>query len=733
MATLLLTAVGTALGGPLGGAIGALAGRQIDGAIIGSPSREGPRLKELDVTTSSYGSPIPLRFGATRAGGTIIWATDLVESSEIEGGGKGRPSTTTYSYSSSFAVALSSRPIVGVGRIWADGNLLRGAAGDLKAGGTLRIHRGHADQLPDPLIASAQGAGSPAFRGTAYAVFEDLQLADFGNRIPALTFEIFAGQGDVALADVVGSVAPATRVDARLAGLRGFALEGAPMGQAVATLGQLYPLAIEASGDALALAQTEALDISPSIPLLPPEPVAAAGDDEFGGMRGAAFRRLPAERPHVAGVRHYDPARDYQPGIQRTVGQAGTGRPDIIEFPATLEATTAKTLAAKAARNGRVAGETVAWRMAEIDPEVRPGSLVRLPDRTGIYRVVEWEWRERAVELSLARHASDRGAGGTADPGRSSPPPDVVAGPTQLRAFGLAWDGNGNAASAQLFAAATIAGNGRAQLYSLTGNALDPLGQSVRGDALQGILAAPLASSPGLRFEAGAALEIELSGNADRLAPATLAQLGRGANRLWVAGEILQFTGVEPLGGGRWHLSGLLRGRAGTEAVALAGHDVGSPCVVLDSRLASLDPSLAETPQPAIAAIGLGDAEPVEAAIADPQASLRPLCPVHPRMHRGADGGLTLCWKRRARGAWTWRDGVDVPLVEESEAYRIGLGPLHAPHAEWNTAEPLLVLEASASAALASEHAGATFWVRQLGTHGASDPLAIGALTAGIV
>lgn len=50
MATLIFTAIGTAIGGPLGGAIGALVGRQIDSAIIGSPSREGPRLKELSVT-----------------------------------------------------------------------------------------------------------------------------------------------------------------------------------------------------------------------------------------------------------------------------------------------------------------------------------------------------------------------------------------------------------------------------------------------------------------------------------------------------------------------------------------------------------------------------------------------------------------------------------------------------------------------------------------------------------
>ena len=69
MATLIFSAIGTAIGGPLGGALGALAGRAVDSAIIGGGSREGPRLKELALTTSSYGTPIPRQFGQMRVAG----------------------------------------------------------------------------------------------------------------------------------------------------------------------------------------------------------------------------------------------------------------------------------------------------------------------------------------------------------------------------------------------------------------------------------------------------------------------------------------------------------------------------------------------------------------------------------------------------------------------------------------------------------------------------------------
>ncbi|HBM72655.1 MAG TPA: hypothetical protein DD436_08545, partial [Erythrobacter sp.] len=225
MATLVLGTIGTLVGGPLGGAIGSVLGRGLDAAIIGSPAREGPRLNDLAVSTSSYGQPLAALYGRVRTPGTVIWATALNEQRETSGGGKGRPKTTAYSYTVSLAVALSSRPIDRVGRIWADGNLLRGAAGDLKTGGSLRVHTGHRDQRPDPLMAAAIGAQCSAHRGCAYAVFEDLALADFGNRIPALSFEVFAGSA----ARLVGAIAGQSGFEQRgteFAELEGFLHDG---------------------------------------------------------------------------------------------------------------------------------------------------------------------------------------------------------------------------------------------------------------------------------------------------------------------------------------------------------------------------------------------------------------------------------------------------------------------------------------------------------------------------
>ncbi|MBT2186864.1 hypothetical protein [Sphingobium nicotianae] len=214
MATLVLTALDSAVGGTIGGigaavggAIGALAGQSVDALIFRPGSRSGPRLSDLHVQTSRYGAGVPRLYGTIRAAGTVIWSTDFQENS-ASSGGKGQPTITRYSYSSSFAVLLSARSIIGIGRIWADGNLLRGAAGDFKAPvGAFRIYPGGEDQMIDPLIAADVGIEeAPAYRGCAYAVFEDLQLADFGNRIPSLTFEVIGDAEPMGVAAIVSDL-----------------------------------------------------------------------------------------------------------------------------------------------------------------------------------------------------------------------------------------------------------------------------------------------------------------------------------------------------------------------------------------------------------------------------------------------------------------------------------------------------------------------------------------------
>lgn len=723
MATLVFTAVGMAIGGPIGGAIGSLIGNRLDHEIFGGSRREGPRLKELAVTTSSYGMPIARHFGTMRAAGCILWATDLVESSERAGGGKGRPATTTYSYSASFAVALSSRPILRLGRVWADGKLLRGSAGDLKSGGALRVYLGHGDQPADPLIASDRGADCPAFRGLAYCVFEGLQLAEFGNRIPALTFEVVADEGEVTLAAVVEPLSAAVDADRPLTGLAGFSDEGGPIVRSLEAIGQLYPLACDAGGERLTI---RAADAEPAQPRLLPEAAVDPEEDGFGGPVGETWRRQANAEPVPDGLSYYDVSRDYQAGLQRTDGRARPGAGEVIAFPGALAAAGARSLVNAAAERAARARDTVAWRAAELDPAFAPGATVRIPGRTGAWRVESWEWRERGVELTLHRLPRGTTKQTEADGGEAMIAPDLVATPTVLAAFELPWDGNGDGTSRQVFAAASSASGGwtGAALYAVRGEDLVPVGASGSRRCVIGQTTSALPPSSAVSFDREATVDVALVSADFALGNATAAAIATGANRAVIGSEVVQFAEALPLGGASWRLRGLLRGRGGTEHLAQEGQAADARFVLLDGHPMAIDPAvLAASRATSLAAIGLADAEPVMAAIAEPGLTLRPLAPVHPRVQPTAAGGLVLRWTRRARGAWTWPDAIETPLAEQAEAYLVGIGDTEQPVLRWELARSELELSSATLAQLSATHAGEPLWVRQVGSFALSPPL----------
>ncbi|WP_312468097.1 glycoside hydrolase/phage tail family protein [Brucella sp.] len=202
MATVVLQAVGAAVGGifgPVGAAIGAglgaMGGYAIDTAIINSTRHmEGARLNGGRVATAEEGAALPFVYGTARLSGTLIWATRHEEKKTTERqGGKGGPKVTSYSYFGNAAYAVAEGEIAGIRRVWADGQEL-----DLTEI-EMRIYHGTDTQQPDPLIEAKQGTGNaPAYRGTAYVVFERIPLDVYGNRLPQFQFEVLRPVGKLA-------------------------------------------------------------------------------------------------------------------------------------------------------------------------------------------------------------------------------------------------------------------------------------------------------------------------------------------------------------------------------------------------------------------------------------------------------------------------------------------------------------------------------------------------------
>jgi hypothetical protein len=370
MATLILSTVGTALGGPVGGAIGALVGQSIDQQVLGPASR-GPRLGDLSVQTSSYGMQVPRIYGTMRIAGTVIWATDLVESTQTTGA-KGQPDAI-YSYSVSLAVALSSRRVAEIRRIWADGKLLRGDDGVFKVSTIFRFYDGNEDQELDPLIGSIEGlANTPAYRGLALAVFENLELAEFGNRIPFLTFEVVADAEDVPIAAILADAAGGDISSDAEHSVIGYAAYGASVRAAIEPLVNCY--AIDLFDDGLQLRS-------------PQDAGAIALSEEMLGNSAdqASTPRIQREQgpvssvPAVLRLSYYDPARDYQSGEARASATDQSGREQALEFPAVLAADDAKSLVHQMIAHQWRKRDKLTLRLPPAFLDLEPGEEIEVP------------------------------------------------------------------------------------------------------------------------------------------------------------------------------------------------------------------------------------------------------------------------------------------------------------------------------------------------------------------
>lgn len=731
MATIVLTAVGSALGGPIGGALGALAGQAIDAQIFKAPGRSGPRLNDLQVQTSRYGTRVPRLYGAIRVAGTVIWSTDLQESSASNGGGKGQPSVTSYSYSASFAVALSARAITGIGRIWADGNLLRGAAGDFKSPvGAFRLHKGNGDQLVDPLIAADVGPDHcPAFRGCAYVVFDGLALADFGNRIPSLTFEVFADAGPVGVAAIASDLAGRSISyvgDGEEPNFTGFAGDGADLRDALAPLIDAHDLLWREADGLLALTGGKAGDIA----IDPADDIQAID----GKAEPAATRqRLPIEVvPIQLSIRHHDPERDFQAGVQ-TAERPGAGvRTETIDLPAALSAGQARQFADRklrtALRRRAVERHPAGWAALALDV----GDVIEIAGTPGRWLVQEREWDDMAIRLTVCGHdGSARLVMPASDSGAPVRQADAVQGPTSLAIVELPADGDALATAPLVHAAATGADAGwrRAALfrYRPDPDGVEPIGRTAPR-AVLGTTVDVLPDGPPWRIDRRGSLEVVLDTEGDALTSRDDGMLLQGANLCLVGEEVLQFGIAEPLGPKRYRLSHFIRGWHGTEW-ATGGHAAGERFVLIDpARLAPVALSSADIGQRLVArAIGSGDLVPAEAARPIDGRAMLPLSPVHGRIVRREGEGLAASWIRRSRIGWGWADGNDAPLGEEREAYAVRVVAEGVVLRTWEIAGPSLLYPVA-------DHVADTFTagpsplrleIRQIGTMGLGRPLVL--------
>lgn len=166
---------------------------------------------------------------------------------------------------------------------------------------------------------------------------------------------------------------------------------------------------------------------------------------------------------------------------------------------------------------------------------------------------------------------------------------------------------------------------------------------------------------------------------AGELNNATAAQVLNGANYAVLGNEVIQFRTATPVGAASantWELSGLLRGRKGTEW-AVESHAVNEQFVMLNPAwIRRLNGNLDEIGLLRYyrgPSLGTTFEEATTIPFTNTAAALRPYSPGHITGARDMDDNLTISWIRRTRIGGEWKDYLEVPLGETSEQYSIDI------------------------------------------------------------
>lgn len=158
------------------------------------------------------------------------------------------------------------------------------------------------------------------------------------------------------------------------------------------------------------------------------------------------------------------------------------------------------------------------------------------------------------------------------------------------------------------------------------------------------------------------------------LSSTTNAGLLAGANMAVIGDEILFYRDATLETDGTYTLRGLLRGRRGSE-YAMGLHAAGDRFVLVNLstmvRVAQSTADIGIAKSYKAVTNGMTIATAAARDFTNEGMGLKPYAPVQLGGGRDASNNATLTWVRRGRISGEWRDSVDVPLSETSEAYEV--------------------------------------------------------------
>jgi hypothetical protein len=596
----MIPGVGTALGFSIGMTVG---GWLFPPAM---PSVDRGKITDLRVQGASQGTAIPILYGRQRPTGVVIWSgglKDVAHTTRVGGGLKGGSSSVTdHSATVSMVVMACEGPVHSIRRVYANHKVIYENRGgeDKWADGidpdSVEFFYGTSSQaVPGVMLDAIGAADCPACRGIAGIAFDTLDLAQWGNQIPLLEFEVqkasTATQSLETICLDLGQRVGRSLSDMDYSALAGIQCRGLLISSRMDektimdTLATAYLFDwVEVDGKMKAVLRGGAIQGTIDGTWL-----GAALGNKGRPSSVEITRRMETELPRRVDVQYVSEALDFQSDVQFGVRETGASEdPQLITLPIVMTATEAKRLAdvlANAPWINRVSlAFTLSWRYLKIAPGDLWNVPVETPEGSRTYTVLI-----KSINMGLFGHLEVEGV--EDDPsvytqvseGAETEVPDSSLPESYDTRFVVVdlnalWDDD--AARGGWYGMATNRGSGwpGSEIRATAPYPRDtasigwyrPLTFSSRSTAGAVIGTVP-ATFPD-RWDRTTVITVELDYGA--LISVTEAEVLAGANLCVIGNEILQFATATLIADRTYELSNLIRGRRGTEwAMAHADGD----------------------------------------------------------------------------------------------------------------------------------------------------------------
>jgi len=645
---------------------------------------EGSRLSDAKVTSAAEGEPVGLLFNTFRVGGNIIWATRLKEivKTKKSGGGKFSPSveSTSYTYTASFALALCRGEVDSLDKVFFDGVEI-----DLDTTNTNYVfYNGTSDQEPDPTIEVSEGVGNvPAYKNLCYIVFTDLDLSNYGNRIPSISCEITRG-GSYTLAEIITEVAleaGLTLSDIDTTGVSDISVGGYFRSDSdsyrgiIDTLLRVYKCEAVDTGETITFRKkVDAPDYT-----VPLDDLVASEENPFGLNK---TRRQREDILNQVSYSYADAEKAYSVGTVITEKLEDKGTKSESANSLALTEVQARNAASIDLLEDRNASETVEFALPLSYGHIGLGSCVTIGGETYTVSGVEESTNLVFAGTTLTK---DVYSDFTFTAGSTVAIQDTTPTATTLYNLDLPiLTGFTEEDYQHLAGAYQSPWFGSVDVYTPDGSGGYVAATSIPFPAIMGVTTSDLPRGVVGFYDKKNTLTVDLLNPTDNLADVSELSLLNGANAVAILTpsgewEVLQFQNATLNGDGTYTLDTLLRGQFGTEFYMGEPTPSGSAFVFLDvERLQKLPTLLGDIGREVTFRYGpfgfdvTDDNLFTDLTYIPKSTAFRTYAPVH--LKESYDSGdINLSWVRRDRlNADSWEQ-TEIPMSESTEAYEVDI------------------------------------------------------------